>query len=391
MSAARSLRGAVAIAGVGVAGLGEAKGRSEMEILAEAAAGAIADAGLKLADIDGLATASVNATMWGLPVAEYLGLRPRFLDSTMLGGSSFVAHLQPAALALQAGLCDAVLVCYGSTQRTATFGRKASNLARRVLDPMPYEHPYQPELPVTAYALAAARHMHQYGTRREHLAEVAVAARRWAQLNPEAYAREALSLEQALAARMVADPLSVRDCCLVTDGAGAYVLVRAERARDLPRPPVYLLGVAAATWHRQISAMPDLTVTAAQESGARALAMAGLRAADIDAVQLYDAFTINTLLFLEDLGFCAKGEGGPFVADGAIAPGGRLAVNTNGGGLSCVHPGMYGVFLVIEAVRQLRGECGARQVAGAATALVHGNGGTLSSQATAVLGAAATL
>ncbi|MCS3806591.1 acetyl-CoA acetyltransferase [Chromobacterium alkanivorans] len=391
MSRAQGLRGAVAIVGVGQAGLGEAHGRSEMEILAEAAGIAIADAGLTLGEIDGLTTASVNASMWGLPVAEYLGIRPRFLDSTMLGGSSFVAHMLPAALALQAGVCDAVLVCYGSTQRTATFGRKESNQARRFLDPMPHEHPYQPALPVTAYALAAARHMHQYGTRREHLAEVAVAARRWAQLNPEAYAREPLSLEQALDARMVADPLSVRDCCLVTDGAGAYVMMRAERARDLPRPPAYMLGVAGATWHRQISAMPDLTVTAARESGARALAMAGMRPADIDVVQLYDAFTINTLLFLEDLGFCAKGEGGPFVADGAIAPGGRLPVNTNGGGLSCVHPGMYGVFQVIEAVRQLRGDCGARQVAGATTALVHGNGGTLSSQVTAVLGGAAAL
>jgi len=190
---------------------------------------------------------------------------------------------------------------------------------------------------------------------------------------------------------MVSDPLTVRDCCLVTDGAGAYVLVRADRARDLPRKPVYVLGNATAVWNRQISSMEDLTVTAAQQSGQRAFAMAGLRPTDIDVVELYDAFTINTILFLEDLGFCAKGEGGAYVASGAIAPGGQLPVNTNGGGLCCVHPGMYGVFIMIEAVRQLRGEGGARQIDGAQLALVHGNGGTLSSQSTAILGTADTL
>ena len=385
------LRGSVAIVGVGQAGLGEAHGRTEMEILAEAAHAAVADAGLGMRDIDGLATASVGATMWALPVSEYLGLQPKFVDSTMLGGSSFVSHMMPAALALNAGLCDAVLVCYGSTQRTSTFGRKEIAKVRPMLDPQPYEYPYQPAMPVSAYALAAARHMHQYGTTREQLAAVAVAARQWARLNPEAFMRDPLAIADVLAARMVADPLSVRDCCLVTDGAGAYVMVRADRARNLKRKPVYLLGNATATWHRQISAMPDLTVTAAKESGERAYAMAGMTAADIDVVALYDAFTINTILFLEDLGFCKKGEGGAFVSDGAIAPGGRLAVNTNGGGLSCIHPGMYGIFITIEAVRQLRGECGARQVAGASTALVHGNGGTLSSQATSILGTDAAL
>jgi acetyl-CoA acetyltransferase len=387
----RDLRGSVAIVGVGHAGLGEAHGRTEMEILAEAAHNAVADAGLGMRDIDGLCTSSVSSTMWALPVAAYLGLNPAFVDSTMLGGSSFVSHMMPAALALNAGLCDAVLVCYGSTQRTSTFGRKEIAKVRPMLDPQPYEFPYQPAMPVTAYALAAARHMHQYGTTREQLAEVAVAAREWAKLNPEAFTRDPLSIEDVLASRMVADPLSVRDCCLVTDGAGAYVMTRADRARDLAKKPVYLLGNASATSHRQISSMPDLTVTAARESGQRAYAMAGMTPADIDMVQLYDAFTINTILFLEDLGFCKKGEGGAFVSGGAIAPGGRLPVNTNGGGLSCTHPGMYGIFIAIEAVRQLRGEGGARQVANAKTALVHGNGGTLSSQVTSILGTEAAL
>ena len=387
----RRLRGRVAVAGVGHAGLGQATGYTEMEILAQAAQRAVADAGLTMQDIDGLCTASVAAPMWAMPVIEYLGIRPTFIDSTMLGGSSFVAHLLPALHALDSGQCNAVLVCYGSTQRTSALSRAEIGRVRKAFDPQPYEAPYEPLNPLSSYALAAARHMHVYGTTREHLAEVALAANRWAQRNPEAQLREPATLDSILSARMVSDPLSVRDCCLVTDGAGAFVLVRAERARDLPRKPVYVLGNATAVWNRQLSSMHDLTVTAASESGRGAYAMAGVSAQDIDVVELYDAFTINTILFLEDLGFCAKGEGGPFVSGGAIAPGGRLAVNTNGGGLCCVHPGMYGVFIMIEAVRQLRGEAGERQVADAHLALVHGNGGTLSSQSTAILGDASTL
>jgi acetyl-CoA acetyltransferase len=334
--------------------------------------------------------ASTNIFMSGLALAEHLGVQPAFTESTMVGGSSFVGHLIPAALALNAGLCDIVLVAYGSNQRTGT-GRAEAGRHKVALDPLPFEHPYKPFNPPTSYALAAARHMHQYDTRREQLAAIAVAARQWAQLNPEAFAREPLTLDDVLGSRMVSDPLTVRDCCLVTDGGGAYVLTRAERAKDLPKPPAYLLGVGAAHWHRQISSMPDLTVTAATESGRRAYEMAGLGPEDVDVLELYDAFTINTLLFLEDLGFCEKGEGGGFVAGGRIAPGGALPVNTNGGGLSCVHPGMYGIFLIVEAVRQLRGEAGARQVKDAAVALAHGNGGVLSSQITALFGTKDTL
>jgi acetyl-CoA acetyltransferase len=387
----RTLRGSAVIAGAATFGCGEAPGFDDMALLARAAQAAVADAGLTMRDIDGLCTASSVATMWPMPVIEHLGLNPRYIDGTMLGGSSFIAHLLPAMRALQAGQCNAVLICYGSAQRTAAFGRKEIIAARRFLDPQPFEYAYEPMLPVSAYALAASRHMHEFGTTRRQLAQVALAARAWARLNPEAFMREALTLDEVLAARMVSDPLSVRDCCLVTDGAGAIVLVRSERARDLPRPAVHVLGTATAVWHRQISCMHDLTVTAARQSSAQAYAMAGLMARDIDVLELYDAFTINTLLFLEDLGFCAKGEGGAFVEGGAIAPGGRLPVNTNGGGLSCVHPGMYGIFALIEAVRQLRGEAGERQVQGAQTALAHANGGTLSSQATAILGTAQTV
>lgn len=387
----RHLRGRVAVAGAATYGCGESPGMDDMTLLVRAAQAAVADAGLSMQDIDGIATCSVTASMWAMPVIEHLGINPSYIDGTMLGGSSFIAHLLPAVRALEAGQCKAVLICYGSAQRSATFGRKESQAARRFLDPQPYEHTFDPVLPVTAYALAAARHMHEFGTTREQLAEVAVAARAWAQQNPEAFMRDPLTVQDVLAARPIASPLGVRDCCLVTDGGGAIVLVRAEHAQELPQPPVYVLGSATAVWNRQISCMHDLSVTAASQSGAQAFAMAGLRASDMDMAQLYDAFTINTLLFLEDLGFCAKGEGGGFVQDGGIAPGGRLAVNTNGGGLSCVHPGMYGIFALIEAVRQLRGQAGQRQLARHRTAVVHGNGGTLSSQATAVLGTAEAL
>ncbi len=384
------MRGSVAIAGVGLAGCGEAPGWSEMEIAAAAAKNALDDAGLTARDVDGIVIASTNIFMSGLALAEHLGVRPKFTESSMVGGSSFVGHLIPAMLALNAGLCDTILVAYGSNQRTGT-GRTEAGRHKMALDPQVFEHPYKPFNPPTSYALAAARHMHQYGTTRAQLAEIAVAARKWAQLNPEAFAREPLTVDEVLESRMVSDPLSVRDCCLVTDGGGAYVLTRAERAQALQKAPAYLLGVGAAHWHRQISSMPDLTVTAATESGERAFEMAGLAPQDVDVVELYDAFTINTLLFLEDLGFCKKGEGGAFVSGGRIAPGGSLPVNTNGGGLSCVHPGMYGIFLLIEAVRQLRGEAGQRQVQDAAVALAHGNGGVLSSQITAILGTQDTL
>ena len=210
-------------------------------------------------------------------------------------------------------------------------------------------------------------------------------------MNPAAWEKTPLTVEDVLKSRMVSHPLTVRDCCLVTDGGGALVMTSAARAKTLRKPPAYVLGVGENISHQNISSMPDLTVTGAAISGAQAYAMAGLQPKDIDVVEVYDAFTITTLLFLEDLGFCPKGEGGRFVNEGAIAPGGRLPVNTNGGGLSYCHPGMYGLFVLMEAVRQLRGECGGRQVRGAETAIAHGNGGVLSSQSTVVLGGARTV
>lgn len=380
----KSYRGAIAVLGTGMAGLGDCGGRTEQEIIAQAAHHAVAASGLKMAQIDGIITSSLTSPWWVMRMAEYLGIRPSFSDSTMFGGSSFIADLKVAAMAIDAGLCENVLVCYGANPRSVPSSSQINQM-RAALDPQPYEHPYKPFNPVSSYALAASRHMYQYGTTRRQLAEVAVAARRWAQLNPQAFSRKPLTVEDVLASPLVSDPLSVRDCCLVTDGAGAYVVTRADRARGLHERPIYVLGSGHAHWHRQISCMPDLTVTPAVDSGRDAFAEAGLGPSDVDLVQLYDAFTINPILFLEDLGFCAKGEGGAFVSGGRIAPGGDFPMNTNGGGLSFGHPGMYSIFLVIEAVAQLRREAGERQVERADVALVHGNGGVLSSQATAIL------
>ena len=383
-----ALRGTTAVVGVAESDLGEVGPHlSSLDLIGQATVRALDDAGLDKSEIDGLFCHSAFFQLPPVAAAEYLGIRPRYSDSTAVGGSTFVGYLRHATAAINAGMCDVALITYGSTQRSAAGGLVSSGTPLT----KSYETPFGPRLPVTAYALAAARHMYQFGTTREQLAEVAVAARKWAQLNPVAFDRGELAIDDVLSSRMVSSPLTVRDCCLVTDGGGAVIVTSAERARSLRRPPAFILGAAEAHWHKDIFQMPDLTVTAAAESGPRAFELAGLTPADVDVLQLYDAFSINTLLFLEDLGFCKKGEAGPFVAGGAIAPGGRLPVNTSGGGLSYCHPGMFGIFLIIEAVRQLRGECGPRQTADAHVALVHGNGGMLSSQVTALLGDESTV
>jgi acetyl-CoA acetyltransferase len=377
-------RGRTAIAGLATHGVGEAPGSASMELAAGAALKAVADADLTLPEVDALFICLPDDLFAGMAFAEYLGLKPRFTDNNRTGGSAFMSHVVTAALMLDAGYIDCALIAYGSNQRSG--GGKLATPAKSNR----WEAPYAPLFPLSSYALAANRHMHSYGTTRAQLAEVAVAARLWANGNPEAFATGPLSIDDCLSARMISSPLTARDCCLVTDGAAALVLTRLDRALDAPRPPIPVLGAAAATWWTAISQADDITVTAAAESGPRAMAMAGVTPPDIDVVQLYDAFTINTILFLEDLGFCPKGEGGRFVERGGIAPGGRLAVNTNGGGLSCCHPGMYGLFTMVEAARQLRGEA-ANQIPGARLALAHGNGGTLSSQATVILGTRDTL
>ncbi|MGW4804547.1 thiolase [Kitasatospora sp. NPDC004272] len=382
------LRGRAAVVGVAESDLGQvAPGLTHFDLIGQATARALKDAGIAKSEIDGFFCASSYLPMPTMDVAEYLGIRPRYSDSSNIGGSSFVSHLLHAAAAIEAGLCTTALIAYGSTQRS-DGGRLVSPTKL-----LPWEDAYRPRYPVSMYALAASRHMHEYGTTREQLAEVAVAARAWAQLNPAAFThgKGQLTVAEVLGSQLISYPLTSKDCCLVTDGGGAVIVTSAERARDLRAAPAYLLGAGEAHWHRSISQMPDLTTTAALDSGRRAFEMAGLKPADVDVVQLYDAFTINPILFLEDLGFCAKGEGGAFVSGGRIAPGGELPVNTNGGGLAYCHPGMYGIFLIIEAVRQLRGEAGARQQPDVDVALVNGNGGVLSSQATALLGTADAL
>jgi len=379
-------RASAAIVGVAESDLGQvADGLSVIDLMAQGTKRALDDCGLALRDVDGLFAATAQSRLSVLAFAEYLGIDPPCLGSTIVGGSSFEYHVAHAMAAIEQGLCSVAVIAYGSTQRTV--GRKQAS--QREINP--YETPFKPFLPASAYALAAMRHMHQFGTTREQLAAVAVAAREWALLNPAAWEKKPLSIEGVLSSRMVSYPFTVRDCCLVTDGGGAIVVTSAERARALKKPPAYVLGCGQSVTHASISNMPDLTVTGAAASGQAAYRMAKLGAADVDVLELYDAFTINTVLFLEDLGFCKKGEGGAFVTEGRIAPKGSLAVNTNGGGLSYCHPGMYGLFLLIEAVRQLRGECGARQVKDCEVAIAHGNGGVLSSQATVILGTPATL
>ena len=377
-------RGRTSIAGVATYGLGEAPGYSSIELAAKAGLLAVADAGLTLPEVDALFICLPDDFFAGLSFAQYLGLSPRFTDNNRTGGSAFMSHVATAAMMLDAGYIDCALIAYGSNQRSGG-GKLATPFKSNA-----WEAPYRPLFPVSSYALAAARHFHEYGTTREQLAEVAVSARNWANTNPEAFAKGPLTIEDCLAARMISSPLGARDCCLVTDGAAAIVMTRTDRARDLAKRPVAVLGAAAATWYSAISQAADLTTTAAAESGPRAHAMAGVGPHDIDVVQLYDAFTINPILFLEDLGFCPKGEGGRFVADGRIGPGGERPVNTDGGGLSCAHPGMYGLLAIAEAARQLRGEA-ANQLPRAEVALAHGSGGTLSSQATVILGGPATL
>ncbi|MCZ6590329.1 MAG: acetyl-CoA acetyltransferase [Alphaproteobacteria bacterium] len=378
-----SLKKACAIAGVAESRLGVVPDSTVMTLQAEAMVAALAEAGLEKSDVDAVFSSGNWGRLPQLQAAEYLGIRPSYSDNTSVGGASFEFHLGHAAAAIQAGLCKVAVILYGSTQR--------SRRERRIFEThtdlgYQYEVPYGLPIPVGAYALAASRHMAQYGTTSEQMAELAVATRAWAQLNPAAYRRDPLTVDEVLASDMIASPLHRLDCCLVTDGGGCIVVVSPEIAKSMPKAPVWLLGQGEAHSHAQISEMPELTVTPAAQSGKRAFAMAGIKHGDLDVVEIYDSFTITVLLTLESLGFCKPGESGAFVTGGRTAPGGEFPLNTNGGGLSYCHPGQYGIFLLIEAVRQLRGECGDRQVADATLALASGTGGVLSSNSTCILG-----
>ena len=385
----RTLRGAAAIVGVAddVSPTGELD-RTGRELEVAMVLDALEDAGLTLADVDGVCHPESAVAF-----AEYLGVHPVFLESTMTGGSSYEVHVEHAAAAIAAGVCDVVVSVYAATPRSDRTHRRSRGGRRGMPGPNPMEWdlPYGLRTPMGPYALAAARHMYEFGTTSEQLAQIAVSTRQWASRNPRARYRDPLTIEEVLASPLQVSPLHLLDCCLVTDGAGAFVMTSAARARSLRRPPVYVLGAATCTDHMVIGQMPDVTTTPGVVSGANAFKMAGLGPSDVDVLMGYDSFTITALLHLEDLGFCAKGEGGPYAADGHLGPGGTLAMNTNGGGLSFTHPGMYGMFLLTEATRQLRGECGERQVEGADVAVAHGSGMFLSVMSTAVLGTEATL
>ena len=361
---------------------------SPLQAQARVAHEALNDAGIPMSEVDGLLTAG----LWGLPgagmlptvtVGEYLGIVPRFMDGTNIGGSAFESHVGHAAMAIEAGKCEVALITYGSVQKSD----RSRNLAGRPAGlTMQFEAPWGLPTPVGGYAISAMRHMHEFGTTSEQLAEIAVATRKWAALNPAAMHRELIGIDDVLSSPMISDPLHLLDSCLVTDGAGALVMTTAEHAKALGVTPIHVRGYGEAQTHWTVATMPDAArLIPAEISGKAALEMAGISRDSIDVVEVYDSFTITVLLTLEALGFCQRGEGGAFVSGQRTAPGGAFPMNTNGGGLSYCHPGMYGIFLLIEAVRQLRGQCGERQVANAKTALVHGTGGTLSSGSTCIL------
>lgn len=376
----------VAIVGAAESDYGKVPNRSELDLHAQAAQRALADAGMTHKDVDGVFTVTQDFIRSpSQTVCEYLGLRPTYEDCTAVGGSSFEVLVEHAVAALQSGRIKVALITYGSVM-LSTMGRTLGTRTRPISHfAQQYEQPFGVSI-VSSYALAAQRHMHLYGTSGEQLARIAVAARQHAQRNPLAMYRKPLSVEDVMASRLVSSPLRKLDCCVISDGGGALVLTAEDRARDCPKPPIWVLGASHSTDHQIISEMPELTVTAAAVTGPRAMAEAGIKPSDVDLLMTYDSFTITVLLALEDLGFCPKGEGGRFVQDGHIDLGGSLPTNTDGGGLSSNHPGMRGIFLLIESVRQLRGEAGERQLAEPQVAVAHGVGGWLSSHGTVVLG-----
>jgi acetyl-CoA acetyltransferase len=311
--------------------------------------------------------------------AEYFALQPRFVDGTFIGGASNIAHLDMAAAAIRAGICETVLVSYGTTPRQGEYVSLAPEY------PDDFERPFGVCFPVGLYALCAQRHMYQYGTRREQFAKLVVESRKWAARNPRATRRDPVTIEDVINSPPVVSPIHRLDACLVSDAGGAFIVTSAARARDLRSRPIELLGAGHAFTHRSIALKEDVTTSGAVGSARRAFERAKVDLSEIDVFEIYDAFSSQLLIMLEDIGLCPKGEGGRFVESTDFGPGGDVPLNTSGGGLSYVHPGMFGMFLIVEAVRQLRNECGERQVAGAHTALVQGNGGVFFSEVTAIL------
>lgn len=384
----RSASGKIAIVGVGESDIGKVPGMTGLGLNAQAAKRALDDAGLKVSDIDGVLTAysfTEPYFMLGSVLCEYLGLKPRYNASLVVGGGSPAVMLKHAAEAILAGSADTVLVCAGENRATGQSRDSAITALLAVGHPY-FEQPYGGSIP-GFYAMIAKRHMHVYGTTREHLAHIAVNTRRHALLHPNAHMKSAISLDDVLSAKPIADPLGMLDCCLISDAGGAFIVTSAERAKDLKAKPAYLLGIGEHHTHEHIMCAPSLTEFGAKQSGERAYAMAGVKPSDIDVAELYDCFSIVPLIELEELGFCEPGEGGAFFADGRASIGGKLPINTHGGMLSHAHAGAAGGLLgIVEGVRQLRGGLGPRQVEDAELALVHNEGGILSSHCTLILG-----
>jgi acetyl-CoA acetyltransferase len=375
----------VAIVGAALSDIGRVDDKTAFELHQQGTSRALADAGLTKDDVEGFMSAGLG-TLPPIEVAEYLGLRPTWVDSTGVGGSTWEFMVEHAYAAIAVGLVDVVVLSYGSTTRAdLKRRRRTANLSFGSRGPVQFDAPFGHTL-ISKYAMTATRHMHEFGTTIDQLAEIAVSTRHNASLNPDAYYRDPITIEDVHSSRMMAEPLTKRHCCIRSDGGGAVVLASEDRAVDCAQAPVWVLGTGEAVSHTTMSEWDDFTESPCARSGQQAFERAGVTPDDIDLCELYDAFTPMVLLTLEGLGFCKKGEGGPFVEDGRLRLGGALPTNTDGGGLSHCHPGMRGIFLLVEATRQLRRDCGARQVEGAELACVNGTGGWFSSAATVILG-----
>jgi len=376
----KELRNSVCIVGVDESDeLGTLPNKSQLTLHVEAVRNAVRDAGLKIGDVDGVFTAGQHSPA---TIGEALGIVPRYVDGTTVGGCSFIIMVGHALLALHHGLCDVAVVCHGESGRSQV----GVTPRRDTAIPGQYEAPFGFGGASTMFGMITTRHMHEHGTTLEQWAQVAVSTRQWAALNPKAKNREPITIADVLNSRPVCYPFNLLNICLVTDAGGAVVLTRADRARDCAKKPVYIRGAGEATEHVSLTQMKNLTSSeATKKSGAKAFGMAGVDHKDFNHIMLYDAFTSGPPIMLESLGFCKPGQGVSFFEQGKSTPGGSLPINTNGGGLSYTHSGMYGIFPIIEAARQLRGECGARQVPNCKVSLVNGMGGMLSAAGTLVL------
>ncbi|MEX2246980.1 MAG: thiolase [Dehalococcoidia bacterium] len=353
--------------------------RSAIQLHAEAALNALADAGISKDDVDGVLCAGQSP----VAVAEYLGIVPTYLDGTSVGGCSYMIHVRHAAAAIQAGLCRTALITHGESGRSRV-GMGGWGGSRQTLMGQ-FEEPYGVAGPPTRFTIPILRHMHEYGTTHAQMASVAVATRRWAEQNPRAMMRDPITVADVLNSRIIAYPVHLLECCLVTDGGGALVVVAADRAKDFPKKPVYLVGAGESSEHSMISQMHDFTESRAfRVAGERAFAEAKIDRKDVDHAMFYDAFAHTPMFALEALGFVGKGESGPFFEEMRTAPGGEFPLNTNGGGLSYTHTGMYGMFAIQESVRQLRGEAAA-QLPDVRISIAHGVGGMFSAAGTLLL------